>query len=41
MFASFVKELENSTGDMKKAEILRKLIQFHMDIKGYVRDFIR
>lgn len=36
MFASFVTELDNKTQNQSKVHIIRKLIEFHMDIKGYV-----
>lgn len=36
MFASFVKEVDNSADEMNKTELIRKLIEFHIDIKGYV-----
>lgn len=35
MFASFVNELDRSTEDTKKTALIRKLIEFHVDIKGY------
>lgn len=35
MFASFVNELDSSTEEKNKKEAIRKLISFHLDIKGY------
>lgn len=37
MFASFVNEMDNSADVKSEVEMIRKLIEFHMDIKGYVR----
>lgn len=35
MFASFVNDVDNATDGEMKTEAFRKLIEFHMDIKGY------
>lgn len=40
MYASFVSELDNSTNEKNKIESIRKLIDFHMDIKECVSNKI-
>lgn len=37
MFASFVIGVDSSTEEKRKTECIRKVIQFHLDIKGCVR----
>lgn len=37
MFASLVNELDNSTEEKNQTGAIQKLIEFHLDIKGYER----